>query len=81
METDRLRIHDSPNLREPRLVLGFSGWMDGGEVSTGTVGYLARTLSPNPWPRSRLRGSTSITCRAPWRGSACSVHRPASERD
>ena len=48
MGPDKLRIHDSPNLREPRLVLGFSGWMDGGEVSTGTVGYLIRRLSAKP---------------------------------
>ena len=48
MGADRLRIHDSPNLREPRLVLGFSGWMDGGEVSTGTVEYLVRALAARP---------------------------------
>ena len=48
MATDRLRIHESPDLREPRLVLGFSGWMDSGEVSTGTVGYLVRALRARP---------------------------------
>jgi len=48
MATERLRIHESPDLREPRLVLGFSGWMDGGEVSTGTLGYLARLLVTKP---------------------------------
>lgn len=48
MASERLRIVESPDLREPRLVLGFSGWMDGGEVSTGTVGYLVRTLQARP---------------------------------
>jgi len=48
MTTERLCIHESPDLREPRLVLGFSGWMDGGEVSTGTIGYLARLLVTKP---------------------------------
>jgi len=37
MATKRLNIFEKPNLKEPRLVIGFSGWMDGGDVSTGTV--------------------------------------------
>jgi predicted ATP-grasp superfamily ATP-dependent carboligase len=35
---------DLPNLTEPSLLLGFSGWMDGGEVSTGTISHLVKTL-------------------------------------
>jgi hypothetical protein len=35
-----LIIYERPKLKTPRMVLGFSGWMDGGEVSTGTVEYL-----------------------------------------
>ena len=31
-------------MKEPRMVLGFSGWMDGGEVSTGTIRYLIQKL-------------------------------------
>jgi len=37
MIPDELRIIEYPKLYEPRLLIGFSGWMDGGEVSTGTV--------------------------------------------
>jgi proteasome assembly chaperone (PAC2) family protein len=37
MVSDKLRIYKRPKLDSPRLLLGFSGWMDGGEVSTGTV--------------------------------------------
>jgi proteasome assembly chaperone (PAC2) family protein len=37
MASDKLSIHERPKFRNPRLLLGFSGWMDGGEVSTGTV--------------------------------------------
>ena len=37
MASDKLIIDKRPKLRNPRLLLGFSGWMDGGEVSTGTV--------------------------------------------
>ena len=44
MTPQGLRIHQRPSLRNPRLLLGFSGWMDGGEVSTGTVRVLIRKL-------------------------------------
>ena len=37
MASDKLDIYKRPKLSNPRLLLGFSGWMDGGEVSTGTV--------------------------------------------
>ena len=37
METAKLKIYKRPRLDNPRLLLGFSGWMDGGEVSTGMV--------------------------------------------
>jgi predicted ATP-grasp superfamily ATP-dependent carboligase len=35
-----LTIFDEPPLAGPRLVLGFNGWMDGGDVSTGAIQYL-----------------------------------------
>jgi proteasome assembly chaperone (PAC2) family protein len=44
MAFDKLRIHKKPKLNTPRILLGFSGWMDGGEVSTGTVKYLTEKL-------------------------------------
>jgi proteasome assembly chaperone (PAC2) family protein len=44
MALDRLRAHARPKLKDGKLVLAFSGWMDGGEVSTGTVEWLVRTL-------------------------------------
>ena len=44
MASDKLRIHKKPKLSAPRILLGFSGWMDGGEVSTGTVKYLIEKL-------------------------------------
>ncbi|MFQ6035558.1 MAG: proteasome assembly chaperone family protein [Sedimentisphaerales bacterium] len=45
MASDKLKIYERPNLRNPRLLLGFSGWMDGGEVSTGTIKYLINKLA------------------------------------
>jgi len=44
MGPDKLRIYDRPKFDSPRLLLGFSGWMDGGEVSTGTVKCLMERL-------------------------------------
>jgi len=41
---ESLIIQERPTLREPRLIVGFSGWLDGGEASTGTVQYLITKL-------------------------------------
>ncbi len=44
MASDKLKMYKKPQLRNPRLLLGFSGWMNGGEVSTGTVKCLIDKL-------------------------------------
>lgn len=44
MASDKLYVSETPNLSGPKVLLGFSGWMDGGEVSTGTVKYLVNKL-------------------------------------
>lgn len=44
MADDKLRIYDNPGFENPRLVVGFSGWMDGGDVSSGTIRILAEKL-------------------------------------
>jgi len=44
MKCEKLQFYERPKLNNPRLLLGFSGWMDGGEVSTGTLGYLVEKL-------------------------------------
>ena len=41
---DFLRIFHQPKLINPTLIVGFSGWMDGGSSSTGTVEYLRTKL-------------------------------------
>jgi len=43
-----LRVRACPALHEATLVLAFSGWMDGGEVSTGTVRRLVGLLGAEP---------------------------------
>src|SRR5258708_27767975 len=45
---DALRIHDCPSLHQGTLVLALSGWMDGGDVSTGTVQRLVDLLGARP---------------------------------
>jgi proteasome assembly chaperone (PAC2) family protein len=40
----QLVVYQRPQLSNPGLVLGFTGWMDGGSVSTGTVIYLRDSL-------------------------------------
>lgn len=37
---NQLVMFEKPQFEESRMVIGFSGWMDGGEVSTGTVSHL-----------------------------------------
>src|ERR1043165_2587514 len=48
-QSDILRIHQSPALDRATLVLAFSGWMDGGDVSTGTVRRLVDLLEAKPF--------------------------------
>jgi proteasome assembly chaperone (PAC2) family protein len=43
-----LKIDHCPSLDQATLVLAFSGWMDGGDVSTGTVKRLVRLLDAEP---------------------------------
>jgi proteasome assembly chaperone (PAC2) family protein len=43
-----LRIDRCPALKGATLVLAFSGWMDGGDVSTGTVRRLVDLLGAKP---------------------------------
>ena len=46
---DILEIRHSPKLDGATLVLAFTGWMDGGDVSTGTVKRLVRLLGAEPF--------------------------------
>jgi proteasome assembly chaperone (PAC2) family protein len=43
-----LQFRAQPALTEPTLVLAFDGWMDGGDVSTGTVQRLVDLLEAQP---------------------------------
>jgi predicted ATP-grasp superfamily ATP-dependent carboligase len=43
-----LTIHHRPHLKQATLVLAFTGWMDGGDVSTGTISRLVHLLGAKP---------------------------------
>lgn len=44
MTAEQLRLDARPTLRDARMVLGLSGWMDGGDVSTDTIDHLAQAV-------------------------------------
>jgi len=46
---DLLHLSNVPKLTDATLVLAFSGWMDGGDVSTGTVERLIDLLDAQPF--------------------------------
>lgn len=53
MSSERLHVIRTPRLAEvrdvgPCMIVGFGGWMDGGEVSTGVVKWLADQLAADP---------------------------------
>lgn len=43
-----LRIASAPTLANASMIVGLSGWMDGGDVSTGAVAQLADALKARP---------------------------------
>ncbi len=56
MTSDKMNITKKPNLRNPRLLLGFSGWMDGGNVSTATIKCLVENLGAEKFAEIKPEG-------------------------
>lgn len=48
MQPDALTMLARPTLDRPQMVIAFTGWMDGGDVSTGTIDYLVDHLQTAP---------------------------------
>jgi predicted ATP-grasp superfamily ATP-dependent carboligase len=48
MREDPLQLERRPELVGAPLVVGLSGWMDGGDASTGTIEYLVEKLEAEP---------------------------------
>ncbi|MGD2109173.1 MAG: PAC2 family protein [Phycisphaerae bacterium] len=40
-----LTVRSQPRFRDGKMILAFSGWMDGGDVSTGTVKWLVNAMN------------------------------------
>jgi len=45
----RLIIQDKPELVAPYIMVGLKGWLNAGEVSTGSIDYLRRKLDARPF--------------------------------
>jgi proteasome assembly chaperone (PAC2) family protein len=48
---ERLVIKENPELRQPYMVCGLDGWVDGGEAATGTVRYFIDKLDAKKFAR------------------------------
>lgn len=48
---ENMVIYKKPDLKGARMVLGLSGWMNGGSVSTGSVKYLKNKLKAKKFAR------------------------------
>ena len=46
---DLLIIQDKPELIAPYILVGLKGWLNAGEVSTGSIDYLRRKLGARPF--------------------------------
>jgi len=68
-DRDLIRIRNCPTMEDATLVLAFTGWMDGGDVSTGTVKRLVDLLKaervaeidPEPFYIFNFPGSMELT--------------------
>ncbi len=68
-KSEHLTVHESPVLDRATLVLAFTGWMDGGDVSSGTVRRLVDLLAarriadidPEPFYIYNFPGSMEVT--------------------
>lgn len=77
MTADRLSIYRKPKVRNPRMLIGFSGWMDGGEISTGTMKYLIDKLDAKKF--ACIESNGFYICNFPGPMELSSVFRPHTE--
>jgi proteasome assembly chaperone (PAC2) family protein len=47
--TGRLIIQEKPELVAPYIMVGLKGWLNAGEISTGSIDYLRRKLNAQPF--------------------------------
>lgn len=56
MVDESLQVYKKLAFKQPRMLLSFSGWMDGGEVSTGTIRWLIDKLKAEDFAEIEPRG-------------------------
>ncbi|MHC4365682.1 MAG: PAC2 family protein [Planctomycetota bacterium] len=56
MTTSKLQVLNKPALTNPCLLLGLSGWMDSGQVSTGTINCLIERLNAKKFAQIEPEG-------------------------
>lgn len=54
--TGRLVIKDKPELVAPYMMVGLKGWLNAGDVSTGSIDYLRRKLDARPFAQIEPAG-------------------------
>ena len=78
-----VKITAWPNLRQPVMVCGVNGWVDGGQAATGSVKYLLRklmttgfaTMPSAPFSISQLPGQLSLRPRIRMEDGLVKEHR------
>lgn len=74
MNNDALVIKEKHRLKDGRLVMGLSGWMDGGDISTGTIRYLLGRL--NTEQVARIKPGNLYLYNFPGSMEVASIFRP-----
>ncbi len=70
-----LRVQNCPTLDSATLLLAFNGWMDGGDVSTGTVRGLVDLLAARPV--AEIDPDPFCVCNFPGSMEVAALFRPA----
>lgn len=77
MNSNLLELDEAPQLGGGAMLMGFSGWMDGAEVSTGAIQYIGSTL--NAQPIGRLRAEDLYILNVPGSMEITSLFRPPAK--
>lgn len=64
-EANPLSFHAEPELRDPILILGYSGWNDGGESATEAVRHLVSSMDARPFARIDMEEFLDFTVARP----------------
>jgi predicted ATP-grasp superfamily ATP-dependent carboligase len=76
MKHDQLNIFEVPRIRNSRMIVGLSGWMDGGEVSTGTLEFLIQKLGA--WKCAEIDAEDFYIYNFPGTMEVASLFRPTA---